>query len=77
MTIAEFQQLQYGNVIADPQGNEFLVLHANKDAQGNTTHIGIIQALGDPVPTEYTIISKSRSETILSGRTVPPETGAK
>jgi hypothetical protein len=56
MTIEEFHSLQFGDIIADEQGNEFMVTHSLENDQGQTAYVAIIPALGDPVPTNYTII---------------------
>ena len=64
MTIEDFQSLVEGDIIADEQGNEFMVVHPQREevpigfgvGRKLVHHVAIIPALGDPVPTNYTII---------------------
>ena len=64
MTIEDFHSLAFGDIIADQQGNEFQVLHALENGQGQTAYVAIVPALGDPVPTQYTIIRKFNGENL-------------
>lgn len=72
----EFNKLKYGNVIANPAGEKFLVLHVNRDKEGTADFVGIIPAITASDAINWPIISKASSETFLAERQTPdgPET---
>lgn len=71
MQASEFQDLKYGNVVADETGDQFIVLHVNRDTAGKAVHVALVPAISLESASCYRVVSKTSSETFLAGRSVP------
>ena len=65
MTSADFQKLQYGNAVQDAQGRLSLITFVDRDAKGNTLHVGLTSAIAVASAAHYKIVSKNTGETVL------------
>lgn len=70
MTPAEFNALQYGNVIANAQGGPYIVTNITRDPSGKPVHVGLLPAINASMAADYAVVSKDRTETALVGKTV-------
>lgn len=66
MDTPTFQKLTYGNIIKH-HNRRFMVQHTLKDAQGNTTDIGVIEAFNVSDAAGLNILNTSSSRTFLQG----------
>jgi hypothetical protein len=66
MTSDKFKALKYGDILqVDAAGTVKLVLHTNRDATGNTTAIGVVEAFTPDMASKISLIASDPQETAL------------
>lgn len=77
MTSQEFQQLKYGNIITKGGFSglpleQWIVLHTNRDDQGNVTAIGVLECFRVADAPELTLADPSSQITVLLNPNLGP-----
>jgi len=75
VTIDEFKNLKYGNILQDPTGRLLMVLHTNRDASENVTAVGVVECFQAAGASTLTVVDSTPHETVILSPSMDVVTG--